>query len=207
MGSRSYLLLAAVLSTGALHAQIIEFESGGLKYRTLTRGGVTIMWAHLPMHIREYAVLQVAISNGSPISWQVKPQDFRFDKAEGGTTAALPAATVVQQLMDHASRGDVIKLITAYETALYGNARMHSTNGYEERRQNAQAELGGGKFRAGAAASAIAFVASKLLPGQSTDGAIFFLNGGKPLGAGKLIVNTAGEVFEFPMELEAHVRP
>jgi hypothetical protein len=207
MGSRPSLLLAAVLSTGALHAQIIEFESGGLKYRTLTRGGVTIMWAHLPMHIREYAVLQVAVSNGSPVSWQVKPQDFRFDKAEGGNTTALPAATVVQQMMDHASRGDVIKLITAYEAALYGNTRMHSTNGYEERRQNAQAELGGGKLRAGAAASAIAFVASKLLPGQSTDGAIFFLNGGKPLGAGKLIVNAAGEIFEFPVELEAHLHP
>ncbi|HTB16160.1 MAG TPA: hypothetical protein VK752_31550 [Bryobacteraceae bacterium] len=200
-------MLAAILFTGALRAQIIEFESGGLKYRTLTRGGVTIMWAHLPMHIREYAVLQVAVSNGSPVSWQVKPQDFRFDKAEGGTMAALPAATVVQQLMDHASRGDVIKMITAYETALYGNTRMHSTNGYEERRQNAQAELGGGKLRAAAAASAIAFVSSKLLPGQSTDGAIFFLNGGKPLGAGKLTVNAAGEIFEFPIELEAHVRP
>jgi hypothetical protein len=207
MGSRPSLLLAAVLLTGALHAQIIEFESGGLKYRTLTRGGMTIMWAHLPMHIKEYAVLQVAISNGSPVSWQVKPQDFKFERPEGGIMAALPAATVVQHLMDHASRGDVIKLITAYEGALYGNVRMHSTNGYEERRQNAQAELGGGKLRAGAAASAIAFVSSKLLPGQSTDGAIFFSNGGKPLSAGKLTVTAAGEVFEFPVDLEAHVRP
>src|SRR5580700_5359917 len=206
MGSRPSLLLAAVLFTGALHAQIIEFESGGLKYRTLTRGCVTIMWAHLPMHIREYAVLQVAISNGSPVSWQVKPQDFRFEKAEGGTIAASPAANVVQEMMDHASRGDVIKLITAYESALFGNTRMHSTNGYEERRQNAQAELGGGKLRAAAAASAIAFIASKLLPGQSTDGAIFFINGGKPLGAGKLIVNVAGEVFEFPVEMESRQR-
>jgi hypothetical protein len=207
MGSRPSLLLAAVLFTGALRAQIIEFESGGMKYRTLTRGGMTIMWAHLPMHIREYAVLQVAISNGSPVSWVVKPQDFRFDKAEGGTMAALPANDVVQELMDHARRGDVIKMITAYEAALYGNTRMHSTNGYEERRQNAQAELGGGKLRAAAAASAIAFVSGKLLPGQSTDGAIFFLNSGKPLGAGKLTVNAAGEVFEFPVEIEAHVRP
>jgi hypothetical protein len=207
MGSRSSLVLAAVLFTGTLRAQIIEFESGGLKYRTLTRGGMTIMWAHLPIRIREYAVLQVAISNGSPVSWQVKPQDFRFEKAEGGIIAALPAATVVQQMMDHASRGDVIKLITAYEAALYGNAHMHSTNGYEERRQNAQAELGGGKLRAAAAASAIAFVATKLMPGQSTDGAIFFLNGGKPLGAGKLTANAAGEIFDFPVEIEAHTRP
>jgi hypothetical protein len=207
MGSRSSLLLAAVLCIGTLHAQIIEFESGGLKYRTLTRGGVTIMWAHLSMHIKEYAVLQVAISNGSPVSWQVKPQDFSFEKFDGGAIAALPAATVVQQMMDHGSRSDVIKLTTAYEAALYGNSRMHSTNGYEERRQNAQAELGGGKFRAAAAASAIAFVSTKLSPGQSTDGAIFFLNSGKLLGAGKLTVHAAGEVFEFPVELEPHARP
>jgi hypothetical protein len=203
MGSRLSLLLAVVV----LHAQIIEFESGGLKYRTLTRGGVTIMWAHLPMHIKEYAVLQVAISNGSPVSWQVKPQDFKFEKSEGGSMTALPAATVVQQLMDRAGRGDVIKLITAYESALTGNTRVHSTNGYEERRQDAQAALGGGKFRAAAAASAIAFVATKLLPGQSTDGAIFYPNNGKPLGAGKLIVNAAGEMFEFPVDLEARTHP
>src|ERR1035438_1299968 len=98
MGSRPSLLLAAVLFTGALHAQIIEFESGGLKYRTLTRGGVTIMWAHLPIHIKEYAVLQVAVSNGSPVSWQVKPQDFKFEKPEGGTVAALPPAPRVESL-------------------------------------------------------------------------------------------------------------
>jgi hypothetical protein len=198
-------MLAALLFTGALRAQIIEFESGGLKYRTLTKGGMTIMWAHLPMHIKEYAVLQVAISNGSPVSWQVKPQDFRFEKAENLTIAALPAATVVENLMERAGRGDVVKLITAYEAALYGNTQVHSTNGYEMRRRDAQGE-GGGKLRAAAAASAIAFVASKLLPGQSTDGAIFFINGGKPLGAGKLLVNAAGETFEFPVDVEARTR-
>jgi hypothetical protein len=207
MASRRCLLLSLVLLAGTLRAQIIEFESGGLKYRTLTRGGVTIMWAHLPIHIKEYAVLQVAVSNGSPVSWQVKPQDFKFEKPEGAAIAALPAATVVESLMEKATRGEVIKLITAYEAGLTGNARMHSTNGYESRRQNAQAEGGSGKLRAGAAASAIAFVASKLLPGQSTDGAIFFLNGGKQLGAGKLIVTAAGETFEFPVDVEERVRP
>jgi hypothetical protein len=203
MRSRFSLALAAVLFVGALHAQIIEFESGGLKYRTLTRGGVTIMWAHLPIHIKEYAVLQVAISNGSPVSWQVKPPDFHFEKAEGGTMNAIAAAAVVQSVMDRAGHGDVVKLITAYESALFGNTKVHSTNGYEARRQDAQAALGGGKFRAAAAASAIALVPTKLQPGQSTDGAIFFLNGGKPLGAGKLIINAAGEKFEFPVEIEA----
>jgi hypothetical protein len=199
-------VLAAVLFSGVLSAQIIEFESGGLKYRTLTRGGVTIMWAHLPMHINKYAVLQVAVSNGSPVTWQVKPQDFKFEKIEGGTINALPAATVVESVMTKAGHGDVVKLISAYEAALFGNTKVHSTNGYESRRQDAQAALGGGKFRAAAAASAIALVPSKLTSGQSTDGAIFFLNNGRPLGAGKLMVNAAGENFEFPVELEARVK-
>jgi len=149
----------------------------------------------------------VAISNGSPVSWQVKPQDFAFEKPEGGSFPATAAATVVESLMEKAGRGDVVKLITAYEAALYGNTQMHSTNGYERRRQNAQGEGGSSKLRAAAAASAIAFVPSKLLPGQSTDGAIFFVNGGKPLGAGKLIVTAAGEIFEFPVDVEARVHP
>jgi hypothetical protein len=207
MGSRSSLALAAVLFAGALRAQIIEFESGGLKYKTLTRGGVTIMWAHLPLQIKQYAVLQVAISNGSPVSWPIKPPDFKFEKPDGSITPAMPAATVVESLMERAGRGDVVKLITAYEAALYGNVQMHSTNGYERRRQNAQGEGGSSKLRAAAAASAIAFVPSKLLPGQSTDGAIFFVNAGKPLGAGKLIVNAAGESFEFPVEAEVRAHP
>jgi hypothetical protein len=198
--------VALALFTCTATAQIIEFESGGLTYRTLTRGGVTIMWAHLPMHIKEYAVLQVAVTNGSPVSWQVKPQDFRFEKAEGGRLGALPPGQVVENLMEHASRGDVVKLITAYESALFGNMKVHSTNGYEVRRQDAQAALGGGRFRAAAAASAVAFVATKLMPGQSTDGAIFFLNNGKPLGAGKLLIDAAGETFEFPVETEARLK-
>src|ERR1700743_3261196 len=106
MGSRFAIVLAAVLFAGTLSAQIIEFESGGLKYRTLTRGGVTIMWAHLPIHIKEYAVLQVSVSNGSPASWQIKPEDFKFAKPEGGITAAVPASSVVESFMEKASRGE-----------------------------------------------------------------------------------------------------
>jgi hypothetical protein len=29
---------------------------------------------------------------------------------------------------------------------------------------------------------------------------VFFPNGGRPLGAGRLVVETAGERFEFPVE-------
>jgi hypothetical protein len=112
---------------------------------------------------------------------------------------------VVDTLLEKASRGDVIKMISAYEAGLYGNAQIHSTNGYESRRQDALADIGSGKLKAAAAASAIALVTTKLAPGQSTDGAVFYPNQGKSLGAGKLIVTTAGETFTFPIEsMEVH---
>ena len=200
MGSRCVWLPVSCLFALALNAQIIEFESGGLKYKTLTRSGVTVMFAPLPTHLHDYAILQVSVSNGSPVSWAVKPEDFRFEKAEGGSLQAVPARAVVDKMMEKAGRGDVIKLISAYEGGLYGNAQMHSTNGYESRRQNALAEVGSAKIKAAAAASAIALVLTKLMPGQSTDGAIFFANQGKLLGAGQLVVNVAGEVFTFPVD-------
>lgn len=204
MGSRRAFLLAAILLIPAVHAQVIEFESAGLKYKTLTRNGVTIMFAMLPSHVREYVILQVAISNGSPISWAVRPEDFRFERSDGQVIQALPAKDVVNDLREKAGRGDVIKLISAYEAALYGNIKLRSTNGYESRRQNALAEVGSTKIKAAAAASAIALGTTKLAPGQSTDGAVFYPNQGKPLGTGQLIVNTAGETFVFPVEAEPH---
>jgi hypothetical protein len=81
---------------------------------------------------------------------------------------------------------------------------VRSTNGYESRRQNAMVEVGSRKLKAAAAASAIVLITTKLLPGQSTDGAIFYANQGRPLGPGHLIVNAAGETFEFTVEAEAH---
>ena len=62
--------------------------------------------------------------------------------------------------------------------------------------------LGSTKLKAASAASAIALVTTKLAPGQSTDGAVFYPSKGKPLGSGRLIVNAAGEIFEFPVEAE-----
>lgn len=204
MGWRRALLLAATVLCAAVQAQIIEFESGGLKYKTLTHNGVTIMFATLPRHVREYAVLQVAISNGSPVSWAIRPEDFKFERADGQIIRALPARTVVDAMMEKAGRADVIKLVSTYEAGLYGNTQMRSTNGYESRRQNAIAEVGSTKLKAAAAASAIALVTTKLAPGQSTDGAVFYPNQGKPLGAGHVIVTAAGETFVFPVEPETH---
>jgi len=80
--------------------------------------------------------------------------------------------------------------------------RMNSTNGYESRRQSALADGVSSKIKAGAAASAIALVPTKLGSGESTDGAVFMPNGGKPFGPGTLMVHTGGEMFEFPTEGE-----
>jgi hypothetical protein len=150
MKSRRFVLLCALFA-GVVSAQVIEFESSGLKYKALTHNGVTIMVATLHNHIREYAILQVAISNGSPVSWGVRPEDFRFETADGHVIRASPAKTVIGEMLDKASRGDVSKLITAYEAALFSNAQMHSTNGYEARRQDAMAEVGSTRLKAAAA--------------------------------------------------------
>ena len=198
MGGCRALAIWMVLSTAALvPGQVIEFESGGLRYQTLTKNGLTIMVASLPAAVRQWGILQVAVSNGSTISWSVRPEDFTFTPSDGAPLTATPARTVVDNLISKAGRNDVIRMVSAYEGALYGLQRFKSTNGYEQRRQAAFAEVASAKIKAAAAASAIAFVPTKLAPGQSTDGAVFYPTAGKPLGPGKLRVNAAGEVFEF----------
>jgi hypothetical protein len=73
---------------------------------------------------------------------------------------------------------------------------MRSTNGYEQRRQAALL-MNGAKVRAAATASALALVQTRLAPGESTDGAVFFATEGKPLGPGRLVVRTNTDTFEF----------
>lgn len=192
-------LILAIWCIAGLSAQVIEFESGGYKYQTLTKNGVTIMYAQLPSHVREYCILQVAISNGSKSSYVVSPEDFVFHREDGAVVSATTADTVVNEIMRKASRNDVIKLVSAYENSIYGNSKYKATNGFEQRRQSALAEVVSAKIKAAAAASAIALVPTRLAPGQSTDGAVFYPNAGKPLGVGKLLVRAAGATFEFPM--------
>jgi len=191
------LLLGVCLS---IPGQVIEFESNGLKYQTLTKRGLTLMVAQLPGHVREFTILQVAVSNGSPGPYTIRPEDFSYKKDDGTELHAWPARDVVQLLREKGGRGDVMKLVSAYETALYGIPHMRVANAYESRRQAALAELASTKLKAAAAASAIAFVQTKLLPGESTDGAVFFGAEGKAFGPGRLIVRTNTDVFEFQAE-------
>jgi hypothetical protein len=199
--SRALPRAIAILVVGSVWGpgQVIQFESKGLKYQTLTKGGVTVMYAHLPLHVREYSVLQVAISNGSHSPYIIRPEDFSFKRDGGDDIPATAARSVVAELMEKGGRGDVIKLVSTYETALYGIPHMRSTNGYESRRQAALAEVASTKLKAAAAASAIALVQTKLAPGESTDGAVFFV-AEKGFGSGRVVVRTNTDTFEFQEE-------
>jgi hypothetical protein len=177
-------------------AQVIEFESNGLKYQTLTKSGVTLMFAQLPVHLREYAILQVAVSNGSAGPYVIRPEDFAWVREDGTVLHAVPSKVVVAVLSQKGTGNDVVKLVTTYEASVYGNSHMRSTNGYERRRQAALA-MSSTKLRAAATASALAMVQTKLAPGESTDGAVFFPTEGKFLGRGHLVVQTNTDRFEF----------
>jgi hypothetical protein len=177
----------------------IEFQSHGLDYEALTKNGVTVMFAPLPQHISDFNVVQVTVTNGSLVSWTVKATDFSFIRQDGTALPPASADYVVETLLEKANRNDVIKLQLLYENSIYALSKFRSTNGYEQRREAAMAQFVNKGFKAAAAASAITFVATKLKPGDSTDGAIFLENRTKekPLGAGRFIAHACGEVFVF----------
>jgi len=188
--------LALSLWVGQSHAQVIEYESNGLKYQTLTKSGVTIILTQLPQRLRDYAILQVAVSNGSKSPYVIRPEDFTFERLDGVVLRASNARSVVTLLEQRGSASDVIKLVTSYENSIYGNHQLKSTNGYEQRRQSVLA-MGSVKLKAAAAASALAMVQTRLSAGESTDGAVFFATDGKILGAGHIVVRTNTDVFNF----------
>ena len=177
-------------------AQVIEFEQNGLKYQTLTKSGVTVMFAIMPSHLHEFAIMQVAVSNGAKSPYIIRPEDFTYVRSEGASIRAAAARDVILMLEQRGNGNDAIKLVTTYENSIAGNSHLKSTNGYEQRRQAAIA-MGSVRLKAAAAASALAMVQTKLAPGESTDGAVFFPTEGKALGPGKLIVRTNTDVFEF----------
>ena len=178
-------------------AQVIEYEKDGVKHQTLTRNGVTVMFAVGKAHVKEYSMIQVSVSNGSDIYSNIRPEDFNYERADGQNIRAANADDVVKQLLERASVGDVQKLVLAYENNLYGIPNMRSQNGYEQRRRNAMAEGVPARFKAAAAASALALVPTRLGPGQSTDGAVFFPIDPKLLNGGRLVVRTQKDTYEF----------
>jgi hypothetical protein len=177
----------------------VTFESRGLEYDALTKSGITVMFAALPPHIKDFNVVQVTVTNGSLVSWTVQPTDITFIRSDGLVLQTVSADDVVENLLARADRNDVIKLQLLYENSIYALSNFRSTNGYEQRREAAMAQFVNRGFKAAAAASAIAFVPIKLKPGDSTDGAIFFQNKTKEkgLGAGRLMAHVCGETFIF----------
>ena len=205
MSRRFWWLLSAVVCVCcALPAQVIDFESGGLRYQTLSRSGVTIMFAHMPVQVREYTIVQVTVSNGSSAVCTIRPEDFAFRFPDGHEMRAQGAPSVVDEFLRNAGRNDVIRLVNTYEMGLYGLTKFRYASGYEQRRQSAQAEVASTKIKAAAAASAIAFVETKLKPGESTDGALFFAIHSKALVGSSLRVTAGGQLFEFKIEVAGH---
>lgn len=194
------LWVVALIGIASGCAQVIEFEQNGLKYQTLTHAEVTVMFAHMPQHLKGYSMLQVAISNGSKLPCTVRPEDFSYIRRENQPVPATPANNIVKMLMDKGDHEDVVKLTLAYESVLYGFDRMKFTNGYELRRQNFLSYGISAKLKAAAEASAIVLVATKLKPGESTDGAVFFRNDAKILSGGHINFRVNGEVFNFNEE-------
>lgn len=186
----------------------IVFESKGLEYEALTRNGITVMYAPLPSRIKDYNIVQVTVTNGSLVSWTVKPSDFTFVRNDGTALQTVSADYLVESLLQKASRDDVIKLQLLYEDSIYALSNYRPTNGYEKRREAAMAMFVNKGLKAAAAASAITMVPAKLKPGDSTDGAIFFENRSKEkaLGAGRFVAHTCGETFMFPQAAEPKLR-
>ena len=182
--------------------RVIEFELNGLHYYTQSRGDITVMFAHLPQQMPNYFIIEVSVLNGSKSRFDVRPESFRFRRANGAVVQALSANTVVAQFLERGSRNDVVKLVQAYEAALYGFQRGRATNGYEQRRQAAMADAGPTRFNAAAMASALVLIPMSLKAGESTDGAVFFpVESGKALGKGQIVVATPAGEFSFDTTL------
>ena len=198
IAGRIAIVIAGVLLAMTAVAQVIEYETDGQKYQTLSHRGLTVIFTHLPVQVAGYGLIQVSIANGSTIHWTVKPEQFQYTRP-GETIEALSADAVVNVMLDHASGNDVVKLITSYEKSLYAIPNMRSDNGYEQRRQGALLFGGSPRLKAAAAASAIALAQVRLAPGESTDGAVFMRlpKAPKALSGGHLVMHSEGATFEF----------
>lgn len=177
----------------------IEFQSHGMEYQSLTKNGVTVMFAPLPVHVSDYNIVQATVTNGSLLTWTVEAGNFSFVRQDGAVLRAVSPDEVVSSFLRKAGRTDVIKLELLYEQSIYALSNYRPTNGYEQRREAAMAQFVNKRLKAAAEASAIIFAPTRLDPGNSTDGAIFFENRTKQkgLGAGRFIAHTCGERFVF----------
>src|ERR1017187_4700184 len=103
------LTSALILWIGQGRAQVIEFESNGLKYETLTKSGVTVMFTVMPQHLHDFAIIQVAVSNGSKSPYVIRPEDFTYQRPDGAVVHSASAVEVVTMLEQRGSGSHVIK--------------------------------------------------------------------------------------------------
>ena len=96
----------------------------------------------------------------------------------------------------------MIKLVTTYERGVYGNEHMQTTNGYESRRQSALAEGVSARLKAGAAASALALVATKLAPVNPPMALSSSRATGESSAPERYRSTPAAKLFEFPSDGE-----
>ena len=197
-----WLLLSGIFicNSRTLAAQVIEFENAGLRFQSMTQNGVTLMCARLPVQLKQFALIQVALSNGSEAYATLKPEDFAFNGSNGETIRAMSARDVVTNILEHGTHGDLVKLVKTYENAIYAIPNLNLKTGYEKRRQAALGEGTNTKFKAAAAASAIALIASRVAPGQTIDGAVFFPIVGGALPAGRVTARPGTVTYEFNPE-------
>lgn len=189
--------VAALLASAApLPGQVIEFRSSGMDYQVLTRRGLTVMCAEMPLKTARYALVHVAVSNGSKRTWQVDTASFAWQYDSGKQVRAVAEQRVIDEFFRTARRAELVKLQAAYEAAVYTNQYIRPNNSYEKRRLSALA-IGPKGLKASAAAAAITFVSGKVHPGDSIDGAIFFPIAGRSLGQGRIVAQIGGESFEF----------
>ena len=150
---RNAILTLAVLFITSFPstAQVIQFRSSGLDYQALTKQGLTLMFARMPLTAGRYSVLQIALNNGSVHTWKVEATDFYFESADGMRVRAISEQTVVGDFFRNAGRSEMLELQTVYEKALYSNEHVPTTatsNAASRRWRSARRlESGGGGHR------------------------------------------------------------
>ena len=170
--------------TSCAGAQTIAVPYRGLDYSMLSKEGITVMIAPLPLSLLKYSAAHVWVTNGSPRAIQVGPQLFTARARnprhpQAAEFPGLPDGEVVLEVMKRARFGDIMSLVRAYERNLYGFKNPTAVNYYQERKQVAMAEGGSRRMRAAATVSALVLQKTEIPPGEFREGTVFFATGDK----------------------------
>lgn len=161
-----------------------------------SRDGVTVMIAPLERTILEYSTAQVWISNNSPRALPIAPQGFTATVEGGASFTAAQDTVVLNDIRRHASGRDIEELVQAYESMLLGLPDEKAMGYYEQRKRAAMSS--GGKMRAAIMANVIILPETRLRPGETIDGTLFFRQPGKSRPkVTRFTADLGGRHFEF----------